>query len=151
MGLWIGLFREVGLTVTVGQSGEERLDVETSRKALEYINTLTKTRVGMPMEKVWSRNITHNLGRMARQVEVADGLSLYDVMWHPEDHFERVTTKEVFPLLMKGACELRRHPDKYSEFNPENGWGNYNGLLDFALEYAGACLENPNCIIVNEG
>jgi hypothetical protein len=35
-------------------------------------------------------------------------------------------------------------PEEYKRYNPENGWGEYDGLVNFVREYYNACLVNPD-------
>ena len=98
---------------------------------------------------VYSGNITHNLGPMAREVKyglewagVAD-LSLYDVLWRPDEHGFKYA-KEISDLLDIGLNILLSDPEKYKRYNPENGWGSYDGLCDFVYRYRNACWDNPD-------
>lgn len=34
--------------------------------------------------------------------------------------------------------------DRLKKFNPENGWGDYDGLVRFVWEYLDACIEYPD-------
>jgi hypothetical protein len=97
---------------------------------------------------VFSKNITHNLGAMAREVKyglewagVAD-LSLYDVLWRPDEH-GFVYAKDIADLLDIGWNILLSDPEKYKRYNPDNGWGSYEGLCDFVYKYRNACWDNP--------
>jgi hypothetical protein len=97
---------------------------------------------------IYSGNITHNLGKMAREVKyglewagVAD-LSLYDVLWRPEEH-GFYFAREISELLDEGWNILLSDPEKYKRYNPENGWGSYEGLCDFVYRYRNACWDNP--------
>jgi hypothetical protein len=95
---------------------------------------------------VWTRNITHNLGAMAKAVVVDPDkdipLTLYDVLWRPEEH-DLVLAHEIVDYLDLGWNMLMAEPEKYKAFNPENGWGNYEGLCDFVYHYRNACWDNP--------
>lgn len=92
---------------------------------------------------VWSGNITHNLVPMARAVGLSNGLTLYDVLWRPEEHgIESVS--DVREWLYEGYTELSRHPDKYKLFNPANGWGSYEGLINFVRDYLAMCDIHPD-------
>jgi hypothetical protein len=98
---------------------------------------------------VYSSNITHNLGKMAREVKfglewagVAD-LSLYDILWRPDEH-GFTTAKQIADLLDIGWNILLSDPEKYKRYNPENGWGSYEGLCDFVYRYRNACWDNPD-------
>ena len=98
---------------------------------------------------VYSSNITHNLGAMAREVQYGlewkgDGeLSLYDVLWRPEEH-GLYYAREIADLLDIGWNILLSDPEKYKRYNPENGWGSYEGLCDFVYRYRNACWDNPD-------
>ena len=35
---------------------------------------------------IYDNNITHNLSKMASEVKLSNGLSLYDVLWRPDEH-----------------------------------------------------------------
>jgi len=94
---------------------------------------------------VYSGNITHNLGKMAEQVKVnymAGTVSLYTILWRPEE-LQFTKAIEIISLLHEGLIELICFPEKYKPFNPENGWGSYDGLVNFLREYHNACLDNP--------
>ncbi len=99
------------------------------------------------MEDVYSGNITHNLGNMASEC------GLYEPMWRPykllglkeEDEDDAfIEAKSIIPHLEKGIEELAAHPEKYKEFNPENGWGDYDGLLRVARKYLAHCQVYPD-------
>jgi hypothetical protein len=42
---------------------------------------------------------------------------------------------------------LVRYPEKYKTLNPSNGWGSYEGLIEFVKKYHSACLDNPEAEI----
>jgi hypothetical protein len=105
--------------------------------------TLTKT---MPTE-VYGGNITHNLGKMAAQVKLwPSGLTLYEVLWHPEKH-NLTHAKDIAEMLDESYNILLVDPQHYRQFNPENGWGNYDNLCDFVYKYRSACWDNPDAEI----
>jgi hypothetical protein len=92
---------------------------------------------------VYSGNITHNLGKMAAQVKLANGLTLYDVLWRPDEHGLEYA-KDISELLDEGWNILLSDPYHYMTFNPENGWGTYNNLEKFVYEYRNACWDDPD-------
>jgi hypothetical protein len=92
---------------------------------------------------VYDGNITHNLGLMARQVHLGNALTLYDVMWRPDEHGMRFAC-DISEYLDKAFNVLISEPNFFSTFNPENGWGSYEGLVDFVYEYRRACWDNPD-------
>lgn len=91
---------------------------------------------GEKTDQVYSRNITHNLGRMAREA------GIYTELWHPERSGFKLATELVEPLCI-GLDRLKETPNHYKQFNPENGWGNYEGLVEFVTDYLKACQEYP--------
>jgi len=81
-------------------------------------------------------NVTHNLNKMAMEA------GFYEAMWRPKEcDLERA--EDVLPHLEKGLAELLSKPEHYKKFNPENGWGTYEGLVDFTERYIQACKSFP--------
>jgi hypothetical protein len=95
---------------------------------------------------VYDNNITHNLGKMASEVKLSNGLSLYDVLWRPDEH-KLVYSKDIAELLDEGWNILQSEPDRFKQHNPKNGWGNYDGLCKFVYEYRNACWNEPDAKI----
>jgi hypothetical protein len=98
---------------------------------------------------VFSHNITHNLGKMAGEVKFGiewtgvEDLSLYDVLWRPDEHgFE--TASDISDLLDIGWNILLSEPEYFKKFNPENGWGDYDGLVNCVSSYLDACYDYPD-------
>lgn len=91
-------------------------------------------------------NITHNLGEMARHTPVSDTLTLYNVLWRPEES-GLTTTDDIVDLVAEGVRYMITHKDDLIKYNPDNGWGDYDGLLEFAKKVGNACLFNPSCQI----
>jgi hypothetical protein len=95
---------------------------------------------------IYSGNITHNLTKMAEEVKIpymAGIVTLYTVLWRPEE-LQFTKAREIADLLDYGWNILLAYPDKFKQFNPENGWGSYDGLCDFVYKYRNACWENPD-------
>lgn len=91
---------------------------------------------------IYENNITHNLTKMADSVLLSNGKSLYEILWRPE---ENGYTKacDILLLLHEGMIELTSFPERYKPYNPENGWGSYDNLVEFVSSYYIACLKNP--------
>lgn len=91
-------------------------------------------------ETVFDRNITHNLNTMAEHA------GLYMPMWSP-DEIGVTTAEQLSPLLLAGFINLVSDPARFEPFNPANGWGDYDGLVDFTLAYLRACQRYPHATV----
>ena len=87
--------------------------------------------------EVFQWNITHNLNRMAEEA------GLYVCLWKPEG-MGLEYARALIPWLQKGLANLKAEPDRYRQFNPENKWGSYEGLVEFVEAYLKACEANPD-------
>lgn len=96
---------------------------------------------------VHSQNITHNLGKMAGEVILSNGMTLYQVLWRPDEMVGLNKAEDIAELLDEGWNILLSDPDKFKKYNPENGWGSYDGLCNFVYEYRNACWDNPDAKI----
>jgi len=90
--------------------------------------------------EVYSANITHNLGAMAKQA------GIYQHLWRPEE-LGIVTADELIEPLRAGLTLLEKCPNEFQALNPPNGWGSYDGLVAFVREYLAACEANPDATI----
>lgn len=89
---------------------------------------------------VYSNNITHNLGSMAEEA------GIYKHLWRPEE-IDITTAAQLIEPLTQGLALLKSDPDRFVKLNPPNGWGTYEGLIDFVQSYLSACIENPDATI----
>lgn len=87
--------------------------------------------------EVFHRNITHNLGQMA------DAANLYAPCWRP-DEIGVTKASQLIEPLKSGLVKLKADPAYFQTFNPSNGWGDYEGLVDFVESYLVACEKYPN-------
>jgi hypothetical protein len=87
--------------------------------------------------EIYWRNITHNLGTMASQA------GLYEAMWRPDEQ-GWTHARDLITPLRDGLAALQSDPERFKGFNPANGWGDYDGLLDFAASYLAACMKWPD-------
>ena len=118
---------------------------------------------------IYSANITHNLANMAREAGV------YEALWRPAEldpsraarireqeklnnyheaggvyEIEREAqtyARDLIQPLRDGLALLQSAPERFEEFNPENGWGDYLGLCEFIAGYLAACTSHPNTIV----
>jgi len=92
---------------------------------------------------VYSANITHNLNKMAMEVKLGGGLTLYEVLWRPDEHGMKFA-RDISEHLNMAWNILYSDPEHFKKFNPENGWGSYDGLFRFVTDYREACWDKPD-------
>lgn len=85
----------------------------------------------------YSANITHNLGEMAREA------GIYMHLWCP-DEIGKTKAWQLIEPLRDGLARLQSDPWTFVKFNPDNGWGSYDGLVRFVAEYLAALARFPD-------
>lgn len=90
--------------------------------------------------EVFSRNITHNLGKMAKAA------GIYMHLWRP-DELGLAKAHELIQPLEAGLAELVNNPEKYKAYDAPNGWGTYEHFIPFVREVLEACKEYPDATI----
>jgi len=98
-----------------------------------YLTALRRT-------EVFSGNVTHNLGEMAKAA------GIYRCLWRPQENGYQYA-EEIIEPLEKGLALLRSDPERFKKFNPPNGWGSYEVLVHFVENCLQACKENPDAEI----
>ncbi len=71
----------------------------------------------------------------------------YDSMGMGLNSFNDMKCTDAIPILKKGIESLQSNPAKYKEMNPNNGWGNYEGALEYIRNLHDKCVRNPLCKI----
>jgi hypothetical protein len=87
-----------------------------------------------------SFNITHNLGKMAREAGV------YQALWRPDEHGYR-RARDIVPILERGLADLVKRPAYFQKLNAPNGWGRYEDFVPFVREVLQACKKHPDALI----
>jgi hypothetical protein len=90
--------------------------------------------------EVYSANITHNLGAMAKEA------GIYKHLWCPEEIGITKAHELIIPLT-NGLHKLKNDPAKFQAFNAKNGWGLYEHFVPFVERYLNACKEYPESTI----
>ena len=94
--------------------------------------------------EVWSKTITHNLTDMAK----ACNCDLYEAIWRPDELIKGVVSaSDVVDFLREGLDVLESDKERLIQFNPSNGWGNYDALVMFVTDYIKACENYPDAIV----
>ncbi len=88
---------------------------------------------------LYSFNITHNLNTMAEEA------GIYKAMWRPEElnSLGEIVAGDIVDILFKGLKDLKKDRVKFEKLNPDNGWGDYDGLLEVVTAYLDACMTYP--------
>lgn len=92
------------------------------------------------LSTVFSSNITHNLRKMA------EAAGMYQILWRPDEEGIQKAAALINPLE-GGLAMLEENPDRFKILNPENGWGDYSGLVKFVKDYLDACKEFPTASV----
>ncbi len=90
--------------------------------------------------ELFSANITHNLGAMAREA------GIYMALWRPEE-IDATKAKQVYPILAEGLMKLVGEPSHYKQFDAPNGWGKWEHFIRFVAEVTEACRDYPEATI----
>ena len=57
------------------------------------------------------------------------------------------TLSSAQPFFRAVVCELEANPDTYRAMNPENGWGNYDSLLEVLREMRDVQVPSPPSLV----
>lgn len=129
-----------GTGVYVRENGETK-ELLTKEEVLKHFpdanpddiqETISET------EEYFHINITHNLTEMAGECVIKgtcsskkSHITLYDLMWHPEENLGIVFPTLSYLLDLETCYDrLFHNPDFFKKYNPDNGWGTYEGLVD---------------------
>ncbi len=102
--------------------------------------TASEFELGQETYDVYSANITHNLGKMACAA------NLYDYLWDVEEKGIK-TAEQLIEPLTHGLSLLNSNPEKFKYYNPSNGWGNYEVLVNFVTDLIEACKQYPQASV----
>jgi len=71
---------------------------------------------------------------------------IYEHLWRPEE-ISITHAKDLIDPLTIGLALMKSDPPRFAQHNSSNGWGSYEGFLDFVENYLAACIENPDALI----
>lgn len=86
---------------------------------------------------VYERNITHNLCGMASEAGV------YVPLWRPDEH-GMTHARDLIDQLQRGLDLLLSDALRFRVFDAPNGWGQYDGFVEFVRATLAACREYPD-------
>ena len=137
---------DVYLTMPIAQMVESKIyirangaNVEISRADWDALYPGCEPFETGPTEtnEVFTANITHNLCAMA------DAAGIENVLWEPNEYGITKARQLIVPLR-NGLEYLKSSPDFFRGYNPKNGWGTYEGFVDFVEKYLAACEAYPD-------
>ncbi|RKN61884.1 hypothetical protein D7231_31930 [Streptomyces klenkii] len=81
-------------------------------------------------------NYTSNVGRM-----------WVDALGHRLADLKDRTARDCIDALTRAVAAMESDPAKYEAMNPPNGWGDYDGALNYLRRLRDACLAHPNATV----
>ena len=58
-----------------------------------------------------------------------------------------MTGEELAPLVRQGLDDMIARPEAYRALNPKNGWGTYEGAVEFTRALLAACEKHPGATV----
>lgn len=116
------------------------IELEPQEVSKYFPGSCQENKEEMETKTVYEYNVTHNLSKMARMA------GIYLHLWRPEE-LGIDTASFLIEGLEKGLKKLKSNPDHFKAFNPSNGWGDYDGLVEFVESYLDACKKFPDAKI----
>ena len=123
----------------------------TKEEAIAYFpdvdpNTIIEEEI--ETNEFWYGNITQNLTEMAEDClsfeEEYQHYNLYDLLWRDTQvPFTGVYLNIYIAHLAYCLYILKNDPDHFKKFNPKNGWGTYEQLVNFVEEFIKALVTMP--------
>lgn len=81
-------------------------------------------------------NYTYNISPMYQK---AMNISLYN--------FDGMKASEAIDILQKGLIDMTNNSLEYEKLNPENGWGDYQGAMNYLSKLLVECRKHPHSTI----
>lgn len=74
-----------------------------------------------------------------------------DIFLHRGDpvlsRFLHMRAGDCIEALSEAVTDMRENPAQYIKLNPPNGWGNYEGALEYLQHFLDACNDSPNATV----
>jgi hypothetical protein len=74
---------------------------------------------------------------------MADAAGIYGIVWRPEENGITHASQIIQPLKA-GIDLMKAEPDRFTAFNPSNGWGSYADFVPWLESYLAACKRWPD-------
>jgi hypothetical protein len=92
-------------------------------------------------------------GNWVEAVEIGNYTSNVSGMWAKAlggqrlRELDNVSAGSAAAKLSAAVKAMEKDPGEYRKMNPENGWGDYEGALEYLRSLANACEQHPACVI----
>ena len=95
-----------------------------------------------------SLNVTHNLNTMVSNIPCGKNLTLYEVLWRPNELTGLLNkAKELITPLETARLFMLDNESFLKTFEPDNGWGTFNGLFVTVSKLLFMCEQAPEADI----
>ena len=101
------------------------------------VNMVVDTGATYPASVHDCGNYTYNVGDMFRASLGGDGLR----------ELQGLAGEEATPKLRKAIAYMEDHPVEMRGMNPANGWGNYEGALNYLRAVLDGCVTHPKAVV----
>lgn len=105
-----------------------------------YLELPACSHCGRGPTEIYTANITHNLGGMAKVA------GIYEPLWRPEE-IGCKHAKHLIERLRAGLQWLKDNEEEARKHDAPNGWGLYQHFVPFVAEYLAACEQNPEALV----
>jgi hypothetical protein len=66
-------------------------------------------------------------------------------------HMDGKRAGDFVDVLRMAVIHMREHPEQYKPMEPKNGWGSYDGALEYLERLLHACADNPDLMVSFSG
>jgi len=91
-------------------------------------------------QEVFSANITHNMGAMAREA------GIYMHLWRP-DELGITRAGDLIEPVAAGLALMASEPKRFKAFDPANKWGSWKVFVPWIAEYLEALRAWPESTV----
>ena len=95
--------------------------------------------------------ITHNLNKIVDECGKLVGKEYYELVWKTDELLGvdngKVPVSDVLHRLPTLIADLIKHENDLVQYLPSNGWGTFEGLIDFLCRYLSECYKHKDAYI----
>lgn len=107
--------------------------------------------LGNDIEVDSNLNITHNLNKIVDECGKIWGRKHYELIWRPDELFKipngEIPVKLVVNDILVLINDLIENESGLIKYLPSNGWGTFEGLIEFLCDYLKECYKHKEAYI----